>query len=459
MGVDRIIKQCPRDARKIEHDGDRTDAVGMRGPGEQRAPVKGDTQEGLRPPCKALCEGIDCNRQECEDTECNSGWVERDQDEEGQKRLDDHPEQRGADGHLTRWDGPRAGAGYRAINLAVRDVIPRTAGTSHQEGPKAAADNRPKVVVAVAIRRENGEGQTPHAGRKKEPGANRPVRTAEPQERARDPWCETVHPVVCRCVGYGTVHIWRRGVFGHMVRLMASKVRLYVDHPLGEGQSVPLNREQAHYLFGVMRLGEGDVLSLINGIDGEWDAGFVEVGKKGGVLLCHAQTKPLFAPPDLWLLFAPIRKERTAFIVEKAVEMGASRICPVQTDFTQKTNRVRRDKLQAHSVEAAEQCGGTFVPPVDEIQKLDRVLADWPAERQLMFCDEALIGDPVVLPGTGGSWAILIGPEGGFSPAERDRLRASPFAHPVSLGPRILRADTAAVAALTIWQRTLGDWA
>ncbi len=239
---------------------------------------------------------------------------------------------------------------------------------------------------------------------------------------------------------------------------MASKVRLYVDHPLGQGQSVPLSREQAHYLFGVMRLAEGTVLSLINGADGEWDATVEKAGKKGGILLCQTQTRALQPPPDLWLLFAPIRKERTAFIVEKAVEMGAARICPVQTDYTQSANRIRQDKLQAHAVEAAEQCGGTFIPPVDDLTKLDRFLADWPEDRQLMFCDEVLIGDPVGLPDISGPWAILIGPEGGFSPTERDRLRKLPFAHPVSLGPRILRADTAAVAALTVWQQALGDW-
>ncbi|MFG5383954.1 16S rRNA (uracil(1498)-N(3))-methyltransferase [Yoonia sp. R2-816] len=239
---------------------------------------------------------------------------------------------------------------------------------------------------------------------------------------------------------------------------MASKVRLFVDHPLGEGQSVPLSREQAHYLFGVMRLPVGAVLSLINGKDGEWDAEVAEAGKKGGVLVCRAQTQALQMPPDLWLLFAPIRKERTAFIVEKAVEMGAARIMPVQTAFTQNADRIRQDKLQAHAVEAAEQCGGTFVPPVDGLAKLDRVLSDWPEGRQLMFCDELLIGDAVALPAIPGPWAILIGPEGGFSDAERDRLRSLPFAHPISLGPRILRADTAAVAALTVWQQALGDW-
>jgi 16S rRNA (uracil1498-N3)-methyltransferase len=163
-------------------------------------------------------------------------------------------------------------------------------------------------------------------------------------------------------------------------------------------------------------------------------------------------------PPDLWLLFAPIKKARTDFIVEKAAEMGAAKIMPVQTQFTN-SERIRQDRLQAHAVEAAEQCGGTYVPEVSDLQKLDRVLADWPEDRQLMFCDEAEAGSALRLgQAGGGKWAILIGPEGGFSDKERDRLKALPLTHVVSLGPRILRADTAAVAAMTMWQQALGDW-
>ena len=238
----------------------------------------------------------------------------------------------------------------------------------------------------------------------------------------------------------------------------SAKVRLYVEHPLGAGQTVPLNRDQAHYLFGVMRLGVGDAVLIFDGNSGEWLAEVEEAGKRGGVLTCREQTRPQQDPPDLWLLFAPIKKARTDFIVEKAAEMGAARICPVQTDFTN-AERIRRDRLQAHAVEAAEQCGGTYVPQVADLQRLDRVLADWPEDLQLMFCDEALVGARAALQGAGpGKWAILIGPEGGFSQPERERLRGLPFAHPVSLGPRILRADTAAVAALTLWQSTLGDW-
>ena len=240
---------------------------------------------------------------------------------------------------------------------------------------------------------------------------------------------------------------------------MASKVRLYVDHPLGEGQTVPLGRDQANYLFAVMRLPVGTVLSLINGRDGEWDAEVVEANKRAGVLRCLTQTRPLQPPPDVWLLFAPIKKERTAFIVEKAAELGAAKIIPVQTDFTQSANRVRQDKLQAHTIEATEQCGGTFVPTVEPLQTLATMLADWPSDRHLLFCDETLLDDPhqmATLPD--GPWAIIIGPEGGFSNTEREALSNHPQSHATSLGPRILRADTAAIAALTLWQREKGDW-
>lgn len=242
---------------------------------------------------------------------------------------------------------------------------------------------------------------------------------------------------------------------------MASKVRLYVDHPLGPGQTVPLDQAQAHYLFGVMRLGVGAMVSVFNGRDGEWDASVSQAGKRGGLLSAMAQTLPLVMPPDLWLCFAPLKKARTDFVVEKAVELGVARIVPVLTDFTN-AERLRGDKVRAHVIEAAEQCGATFVPDVAEPVKLSKLLDQWPIGRQIMFCDEALRSHrsarPRDLVGSG-PWAVLIGPEGGFSPAERDRLQGLDFAHPVSLGPRILRADTAAVAALTLWQSTLGDWA
>ena len=238
---------------------------------------------------------------------------------------------------------------------------------------------------------------------------------------------------------------------------MPSKVRLYLDQPLGEGQSLNLSREQAHYLFGVMRLGECAVLSVFNGRDGQWDASVAEAGKRGGVLRCELQTVPQRDPPDLWLCFAPIKKARTDFIVEKAVEMGAARIVPVLTEFTN-SERVRVDRLQAHAVEAAEQCGATYVPDVAEPVKFGRMLDGWEVSRQILFCDEMMLGKPPELPALDAPWAVLIGPEGGFSEAERTRLAGLDFAHATALGPRILRADTAAVAALSLWQMRYGDW-
>ena len=240
---------------------------------------------------------------------------------------------------------------------------------------------------------------------------------------------------------------------------MSGRIRLYVDHPLGAGQSVPLDRGQAHYLFGVMRQTLGAQIALFNGRDGEWLAEVSRAGKRDGTLTCLAQSRPLQMPPDLWLCFAPIKKARTDFIVEKAAEMGAARIVPVMTAFTN-AGRVQRDRLQAHAVEAAEQCGGTYVPEVAEAVRFDRLLEGWDATRRLMFCDEALAGaaGPAVALGPPGPWAILIGPEGGFSESERARLARLEAAVAVRLGPRILRADTAAVAALTLWQQALGDW-
>ena len=238
---------------------------------------------------------------------------------------------------------------------------------------------------------------------------------------------------------------------------MPSKVRLFVDHPLGAGQTVPLEPAQAHYLFGVMRLGPGAVISTFNSRDGEWDAEVAQAGKKRGTLACTVRTAPLRMPPDLWLVFAPLKKTRTDFIVEKAAELGAARILPVQTDFGN-ADRIRQDRLQAHATETAEQCGGTYVPPVAPLQKLSKLLDGWDTARRIMYCDEDRLSGPAGTTGDPGPWAILIGPEGGFSPPEKQRLRAMDHVVPVSLGPRILRADTAAVAALTLWQSTLGDW-
>ncbi len=237
-----------------------------------------------------------------------------------------------------------------------------------------------------------------------------------------------------------------------------SKVRLFIDHPLVSGQAVPLNADQAHYLSGVMRLPSGTVIEVFNGRDGAWDAEITAATKRGGMLTVTQQAAAQRDPPDLWLIFAPIKKARTDFIVEKAAELGAARILPVQTDFTN-SERIRQDRLQAHAVEAAEQCGGTFVPEVGDLTSLSKLLDGWDPARRILWADESRVGPADALAGLErGPWAVLIGPEGGFSPAERKRLSDATFVTPVSLGPRILRADTAAVAALALFQAHLGDW-
>lgn len=244
---------------------------------------------------------------------------------------------------------------------------------------------------------------------------------------------------------------------------MDSKVRLHITGPLTAAQCVELSKDQGHYLSGVMRLSAGDTLTVFDGASGAFRATINAASKRGGELQIGAQVAPQRDPPDVWLLFAPIKKARTDFIVEKATELGAARICPVSTAYTN-SERIRQDRLQAHALEAAEQCGGTFVPPVDDIIPLTKLLANWSEGRALIFCDETLSDDPDWTEGGTGTplppapAAILIGPEGGFSPQERETLRAHPSAHAIALGPRILRADTAAVAALTLWQQARGDW-
>jgi 16S rRNA (uracil1498-N3)-methyltransferase len=238
------------------------------------------------------------------------------------------------------------------------------------------------------------------------------------------------------------------------------KIRLFVTADLGPGAEVPLASGQAHYLFTVMRQAPGGRVALFNGRDGEWIAEIVEAGRRGGRLVVREAGRPQRDPPDLWLLFAPVKKARTDFIVEKAVELGAARIQPVVTRFTI-AERLRPDRLRAHAVEAAEQCGATAVPEIAEPVRLAALLDGWDDGRRLRFADEARDAPPAQAALTGaapGPWAVLVGPEGGFAAEEAGRLRALPFVLPVTLGPRILRADTAAVAALTLWQAMLGDW-
>ena len=237
-----------------------------------------------------------------------------------------------------------------------------------------------------------------------------------------------------------------------------NKIRLFVDHTLGEAQSVPLNKDQAHYIFSVMRKSIGETILIFDGNNGEWEASIEEISKKSGVLFCIKQTKPQIMPPDLWLFFSPLKKVRTDFIVEKATELGVAKIIPVQTEHTN-ADRVNLSRLSAHAIEAAEQCGGTYIPKIEELQKINEVLENFPLDRRLLFCDEKLQASEVNLENLKkGKWAILVGPEGGFSEIERNYLKGLKFTFSISLGPRILRADTAAVTAISLWQNYLGDW-
>lgn len=242
----------------------------------------------------------------------------------------------------------------------------------------------------------------------------------------------------------------------------APKIRLHVEAPLAEGAEIALDRGQSNYLVTVMRLAAGAEVAVFNGRDGEWRAALTDAHRKAATLTARERTRAQETLPDLHLLFAPIKKARTDFVVEKACELGCARVRPVLTRYT-RSERLNLDRLRAHMIEAAEQCGGVSVPGLDPPQQLVAAMADWPRERVLIFCDEARTAPPMAEALTGVARgtpaALLIGPEGGFAPEEAERLRAHPAALPVSLGPRILRADTAAVAALALAQAALGDWA
>ena len=234
-------------------------------------------------------------------------------------------------------------------------------------------------------------------------------------------------------------------------------IRLHVTPDLAADAAVAPTLDQSRYLTQVMRLKLGDELLIFNGRDGEWRATIAEVLKKGVILKLEDQVRPQTFGPDLDLIVAVVKKSRVETIVEKAAELGAAR---VRLTITQRTNveHVRLDRLDAIAIEAAEQTGRLDVPAIDDPQKLDTLLDGWDPARRLMFCDEtggAPVASAIAAPGP---WAILIGPEGGFAPEERERLRGLPFTTAVSLGPRILRADTAAIAAMTLWQAAVGDW-
>lgn len=243
-----------------------------------------------------------------------------------------------------------------------------------------------------------------------------------------------------------------------------SQIRLYIDSPLHEGAEIALTRDHSHYLGTVMRKQAGTQLAVFNGRDGCYLAEIIEISRKSGSLRCLSLQEAQWYGPDLWLLFAPVKKARLDFMAQKATELGASVIWPVRTDFCQ-VKAIKDERLEANAIEAAEQTERLDIPEIKPFSTLDELLAKWPDDRALIFCDERLSGDHnhdasrILRQITQTKAAVLIGPEGGFSMAEKEKIDALEASYGVSLGPRILRADTAALSALSLYQAIVGDWA
>jgi 16S rRNA (uracil1498-N3)-methyltransferase len=236
--------------------------------------------------------------------------------------------------------------------------------------------------------------------------------------------------------------------------------RLFIDTPLAQGAVNEVSREQFNYLVNVLRFEAGDAVLVFNGRDGEWRAEISFPSKKRLLLTATEQTRPQPAPCDLHYLFAPLKVGRIDYLVQKAVEMGAGVLQPVMTQHVQ-GKITNLERVRANVIEAAEQCGVLGIPEVAEPRKLEDVLSTWPTDRRIIFCDEGDAGQnplPVLTSVKERKLALLIGPEGGFSDAERSLLRSLDFVTAIPLGPRILRADTAAVAAMAVIQATIGDW-
>lgn len=238
-------------------------------------------------------------------------------------------------------------------------------------------------------------------------------------------------------------------------RSLSTTPRLFVRDALAHGAQITLDQPQSHYLGSVMRRQLGDMVRLFNGHDGEWAARVAAVAKKAVTLVAERQSAPQQLVPDLWLCAAPLKKGRIDWLVEKACELGVARLQLVTTQRTV-VDKPNLERLGAHMVEAAEQSGRTAVPDLPEPVTLDRLLRDWPAGRALIFADETG-GAPLAQAKAPAPAAILIGPEGGFTVAEREAIRVHAAAVRISLGPRILRADTAALAAVAVWQALHGD--
>ncbi|MEP2988132.1 MAG: 16S rRNA (uracil(1498)-N(3))-methyltransferase [Parasphingorhabdus sp.] len=241
-----------------------------------------------------------------------------------------------------------------------------------------------------------------------------------------------------------------------------SAPRIYVDVELSDGAEIRLDGSHAHYLIKVMRIKQGDPIKLFDDRTGEYLAHVTSLGKRDLILHINGKTRERETVPDLWLCAAPIKKDRYNWIAEKATELGVVKMIPVETERTQ-VRSIKADKIRVHMVEAAEQCERTSLPSLDAMTTLHDLLSDWPEDRHLFFADERIheSGEGSfrkALVAHDGPAAILIGPEGGFSDAENEAIRSLKQAVPVSLGPRILRADTAAIAAISLWMAGRGDW-
>jgi 16S rRNA (uracil1498-N3)-methyltransferase len=240
---------------------------------------------------------------------------------------------------------------------------------------------------------------------------------------------------------------------------MKTTPRLHLEETLLAGAEIILSREHGHYLTGVLRLSSGDAVRVFNGRDGEWLAYLATASKKTVSLRCERRVAEAKLPPDIDYVFAPLKHARLDYVVQKATELGARRLRPVMTSRTV-AERVNLDRMRANVVEAAEQCNLVHLPEVLEPEKLEKVLATWDKGRSLVYCDETKIDcNPLEsLKVLRTPTAVLVGPEGGFTDDEKALLKSQAFVIPISLGPRIMRADTAAIAALTLVQALAGDW-
>lgn len=238
-----------------------------------------------------------------------------------------------------------------------------------------------------------------------------------------------------------------------------NRIRIYVDADLYTGGIVVCSEAQAHYLLNVMRLQTGNDVYVFNGRDGEFKSVIAQCGKKKCALRVETLFKTFENSPDVWLLFAPLKKDQTDFVIAKAVELGVSEIIPVITEYTS-TTKMRTDRLHTLAIEAAEQSRRQDVPLLREAAELNKILNDWPAERTLFYLDESGNSGSAaeIMPQFSAPAALLVGPEGGFSEKELEFLKNLPYTYGISLGKRILRAETAVVAGLSCWQALCGDW-